>query len=250
MIHPTLGRDAGWANPVNSARRRLLTRFALAVGAAGALPGAWALSALEALSAGQAADGVRAALESGARFAVAQLGRADGFWGNPQARIPLPPALEQAAKLLQSLGQGAKVDELRLAMNRAAERAVPAGQEVLLQAVHALTVQDAKAILTGGDTSVTDFFSARTRQPLSVKFLPIVQDATQKVDLAGKYDQLAGKAAALGLLKGDDVHLANFVTGKTLDALYHLVAEQEKTIRRDPMAAGSAVLQKVFGALR
>ena len=210
----------------------------LGLGAAGS---AWALSE------GDAASGVRAALERGANAAVAALGRNDGFLGNPKVRIELPGFMKDAAKWLKAAGQGRRVDELVTAMNRAAEAAVPEAKVLLVSAAKSMSVEDALRIVRGGDTSVTDFFSAKTRQPIEQKFLPIVSRATEKVSLAQKYDAIAGKAAGIGLMKKEDADLKGYVTNKALDGLYLLIAEEERNIRRDPIGSGSAILRKVFG---
>ena len=142
----------------------------------------------------EASQGLKTALEKGALAAVAILGKADGFWGNDKVRIPLPGFLDDAAKLLKTLGQGKRVDVLLLSMNRAAETAVPMAKDLLVGAVKSMSVSDAKKILSGGDTSVTSFFAEKTRQPLGLKFLPVVTQATEKVGLAVKYNQVAATA--------------------------------------------------------
>jgi hypothetical protein len=197
-----------------------------------------------------AGKGLKAALEAGAMAAVKLLGRPDGFLGNPQVRIPLPGYLKDAARLLGALGQKKQVQELETAMNRAAENAVPLAKNLLTDAVKAMTVADAKKILTGGDTSVTQFFAERTRTPLAASFLPVVRQATAGVGLAEKYDRLAQKAAGLGLVKQEDASIDHYVTRKALDGLYFVIGEEEKKIRRDPVGTGSALLSKVFGSLR
>jgi hypothetical protein len=199
------------------------------------------------LSETDAASGVRTALERGAASAVALLGRNDGFLGNPKVRIELPGFLKDAAKLLQATGQGKRVDALVTAMNRAAESAVPEAKALLVAAVKSMSVEDAVKIVQGGDTSVTQFFSAKTREPLGAKFMPIVERATARVALARKYDAIAGKAAGFGLLKKEEANLNGYVSGKALDGLYFMIGEEEKKIRRDPVATGSAILKKVFG---
>ena len=210
---------------------------------------AWALS-LSDISNQDATQGIRVALEKGANAAVALLGRPDGFLGNPKVRIPLPGYLEDAAKLLKFTGQGPQVEELVTSMNRAAEAAVPMGRDLLLGAVKSMSVTDAKNILTGGEDSVTRFFADRTRVPLGDKFLPIVTRATDKVGLAQRYNAVAGKAAGMGLVKQEDANIQRYVTGKSLDGLYTIIGEEERKIRQDPVGTGSAVLKKVFGALR
>jgi hypothetical protein len=162
-------------------------------------------------------------------------------------RIPLPGVLEDAAKLLRAIGQGRRVDELVTAMNRAAEAAVPEAKNLFVSTVKSLSVQDALQIVRGGDTAVTDFFASRTRVPLGEKFLPIVTRATEKVQLAKRYNAVAAKAAGAGLLKGESTNIQQYVTGRALDGLYLMIGEEEKKIRADPVGTGSAILRKVFG---
>lgn len=202
------------------------------------------------LSNAEASQGLKTALERGAIAAIDILGKNDGFLGNDKVRIHLPGFLEDAAKLLKSLGQGKRVDELVTSMNRAAETAVPMAKGLLIGAVRSMSVTDARKILSGGDTSVTNFFVEKTREPLGLKFLPVVTKAMQKVGLAEKYNRVAGKAAGMGLLKKEDANIEGYVTGKTLDGLYYMIGEEEKKIRQDPVATGSEVLKKVFGALK
>ena len=204
---------------------------------------------LDDLSNADATKGLKAALEKGAMSAVGLLGAKDGFLGNERVRIPLPGYLNDAAQLLRTFGQGAKVDELLTAMNRAAEAAVPQSKELLLKVVQSMSVTDAKTILGGGNTAVTDFFAGKTRPALATKFLPIVTQATSKVGLADKYNDVAGKASELGLVKKEDANIQQYVTGKTLDGLFFMISEEEKKIRQNPVGYGSAILSKVFGAL-
>lgn len=202
------------------------------------------------LTEGDASQGIKVALEKGALAAIALLGKTDGFLGNPKVRIPLPGFLEDASKLLKITGQGKRVDELVTSMNRAAEAAVPMGRDVLVGAVKSMSVTDAKNILGGGDNSVTQFFAEKTRTPLGDKFLPIVTQATEKVGLANQYNKVAGKAAGIGLVKSEDANIQRYVTGKSLDGLYTIIGEEERKIRQDPVGTGSAILKKVFGALK
>jgi Protein of unknown function (DUF4197) len=202
------------------------------------------------LSETDAASGVRAALERGAVSAVGLLGKTDGFLGNPKVRIPLPGFLADAAKLLKATGQQRRVDELVTAMNRAAEAAMPEAKALLIGAVKSMSVEDARQVITGGDNSVTQFFAGKTREPLGVKFLPIVTKATEKVSLASKYNAVAGKAMGLGLVKKEDANVQQYVTGKALDGLYLMIGEEERKIRQNPVATGSAILKKVFGSLK
>jgi hypothetical protein len=224
-------------------RRRQFTNATLAATGAWLAPVALAAKVSDA----DAASGIRAALERGAGAAVDLLGRPDGFLGNPKVKIPLPRVMKDVAKIAKLTGQQKQVDDLVTAMNRAAEAAVPEARALLVSAVKSMSVQDAQRIVSGGDDSVTKFFASKTRQPLAEKFLPIVTRETRKVDLASQYNALAGKAAGIGLVKGDEANVERYVTGKALDGLYFMIGEEEKKIRRDPIGTGSAILAKVFG---
>jgi len=200
-----------------------------------------------ALDESEAATGVRAALTRGADSAVSLLGQPGGFLDNPQVRIPLPGALDSAASMLRAIGQGRRVDDLVNSMNRAAEQAVPAAKPLLVNAVRSMSVEDAVRIVRGGDTSVTDFFAGKTRAPLGDRFLPIVTTETRKVSLAAKYNAVASKGAAFGLVKPEDASVEQYVTRKALDGLYFMIGQEERKIRADPVATGSAILRSVFG---
>ncbi len=210
---------------------------------------AHALSLSE-LSQADATRGLRTALERGSLAAIGLLGRTDGFLGNAKVRIPLPAYLEDASKLLKALGQGPRLDELVTSMNRAAEAAVPLAKTLLTNAVRNMSVADAKSILSGSDTSVTQFFADKTREPLFAQFLPVVARSVDRVGLAVKYNRVASQAANFGLIGPQDATIQQHVTGKALDGLYWVIGEQERALRQDPVGSGSAILRKVFGALK
>lgn len=231
-------------------QRRQIEIAAALVGLALWTPrGALALG-LNELGAAETNQGLKRALEQGAVAAVGLLGRPGGFLDNPQVRIPLPGFIADAAKLLKALGQARQVEELEVAMNRAAEAAVPLARDLLVNAVRGMTIADAKTILTGGPTSVTAFFADRTREPLGLRFLPVVTTATRKVGLAEKYNRVAGKVSGTGLMKKEDATIEQYVTRKALDGLYFVIGEEERKLRSNPAASADAIVRKVFGALR
>jgi hypothetical protein len=214
---------------------------------------AWAVPAqanLDALSNQDAVSGLKAALEKGSGVAVDLLGRTDGFLGNGAVKIPLPDSLKKYEKLMRNFGMGKYADELILTMNRAAEAAVPEAKKLFVDSVKKMSVQDAKGILTGGQTAGTEYFKRSTTDQLKEKFLPIVKKATAKVQLAEKYNQYAQKGVQFGLVKKEQANLDDYVTQKALDGLFYMVAEEEKKIRQDPVKAGSDIIRKVFGALK
>jgi len=232
--------------PETFMRNLIASIFVFIVGAAAAAHGA----GLASISNNDAAAGLKEALREGSAAAVAKLGTENGFFGNNKVKIPLPESLQKVESVMRVMGMKREADELVLAMNRAAESAVAEARPLLVDAVKRMTVQDAKAILTGGDTAATDYFRRTTSEPLGKRFLPIVKQATEKVGLAEKYNSIAGQGAKLGLIKDDQATIEQYVTKKALDGLYLIIAEQEKALRRDPVGAASDIVKKVFGALR
>lgn len=233
---------------VPAATRRAFRHLLLAVCVV-ASGGALAQGGLAAITQQEAASGLRQALEQGAATAVSLLGRPDGFLGNPQVRIPLPPAVQKVESMMRMVGMGAQADELVTTMNRAAELAVVEARPLLVDAVRRMSVQDAKGILSGGPGSATEYFRRTTSGALAERFLPIVQKATARVQLAETYNGIAGTAANFGVIRAEDANLDRYVTQKALDGLFHMVAEQENAIRADPVGASTSVLRKVFGAI-
>jgi hypothetical protein len=204
---------------------------------------------LGSLSNADAVSGLKDALNQGATAAVSKLGVENGFLGNDKVKIPLPDALKQIESGLRLLGMRKQADELVTAMNRAAEQAVPEAKSLLTSAVKYMSVRDAKGILAGGDTAATEYFRKTTSDQLTVRFLPIVTKVTAKVGLAEKYNNIASKGAQLGLVDARQAKIEDYVTQKTLDGLFLMIAEQEKAIRKDPVGSATGMARKVFGLL-
>jgi hypothetical protein len=209
-----------------------------------------ATAGLDDITDAEALRGVRQALTDGSLAAVARLGVENGYFGNPKVKIPLPPSLQRVERGLRTFGMRRDANELVLTMNRAAEAAVPEAKQLLTDAVRKMSVQDAKGILSGGDTAATDYFRRATRTQLTQRFLPIVKRATDRVGLAQQFNSLAEQGAALGLMKEDEASIERYVTQKAVDGLYFMIGEQEKAFRRDPVGATSSIVRKVFGAIR
>lgn len=205
--------------------------------------------ALDAISSKDAASGVKEALAKGADYAVASLGKNNGFLGNAKVKIPLPGYLAKADSALRMLGMGKQADQLVETMNHAAENAVAEAKPILTESIKKMTVQDAKGILTGGDDSVTQYFKRTSSEQLTAKFAPIVKAQTQKLALAEQYNKYAGKAASAGLVDKKDADVDGYVTQKAIDGLFLMIAEEERKLRSNPLGAGSELLKNVFGAL-
>ncbi|HEY0587252.1 MAG TPA: DUF4197 domain-containing protein [Pseudoduganella sp.] len=205
---------------------------------------------LDALTEKEAGGGLKAALEAGSVAAVGKLGVEGGFLNNDAVRIRLPRVLEKARPILEMTGRGEQLEELETAMNRAAEQAVPLAKPLLVNAVKSMTLSDAKAILTGGETSVTDFFKERTAAPLAVKFKPIVKGVTDRSKLSGQFNNAMAQATKFGLVGEEQATVESYVTQRALDGLFLMIGEEEKKIRENPISYGSKAISKVFGLLK
>ena len=193
---------------------------------------------------------LKQALTQGAEVAVKNLAKENGYLGNDKVRIPLPEGLQKVDGMLRNFGMGKYADELVTSMNRAAEAAVPEAKNLLVGAVKKMTVEDAKSILTGSSDAATQYFRKNTEVALTGKFKPIIGKAMQKVKLAEKYDQFAGRGAKFGLVEERDARLDDYITRKAMDGLFLMMAEQEKAIRANPLEATGNLARKVFSAIR
>lgn len=201
------------------------------------------------LTSTEASSGLKEALIQGASKAVSKLGAADGFFGNSEVKIPLPDTMKKAEKAMRMFGMGKQADELVFKMNRAAEAAVPEAKALLVDSVKKMSVADAKSILTGSDDAATQYFKKTTSAPMAEKFLPIVKKATENVQLAQQYNKFAEMGSKFGVVKKEQANLEQYVTQKTLDGVYLMMAKEEAAIRKDPVGQASSLLKKVFGAL-
>ncbi|TVQ38336.1 MAG: DUF4197 domain-containing protein [Wenzhouxiangella sp.] len=191
--------------------------------------------------------GLREALEVGSQRAVNRLGRIDGYFADPNLRIPLPEAIEPAATQLRRLGLAGQLDELELAMNRAAELAAAEAGDVFIQAIRGLRPSDARAILNGGDDAATRFLRQTAGPTLTRRYQPIVANALNQVQAYQQFRELAERWNRLPTGRPLDFNLEDYVTERALDGLFQALADEEQRIRRDPVARTTALLREVFG---
>ena len=200
-----------------------------------------------ALSNDKIAGGLKEALAKSTGTAVASTGRPDGYFKNQAIKILLPSQLQTVGKGMRMMGMGAPLDDLELAMNRAAEQAAPAAKQIFINAITQMSFADARKILSGGNTAATDFFKKTSSTELTKAFTPIVHKSMENVGVIAQFNQLAQNSMAGPLLADQNFNLDSYIVGKALDGLFYMLGQEEKQIRTDPAAQTTALLKQVFG---
>jgi len=200
------------------------------------------------LSTDKITAGLKEALSVSTKNAVASTGKPDGFLKNEAIKILVPEKLRGIGNTMRLMGMGAQVDALEVGMNRAAEQATPAAKHIFINAITEMTFDDARQILSGGDTAATDYFKEKSSDQLTEAFAPIVHQAMENVGVVRQYDQLMQNPVAARFARAENFDLDDYVVGKTVDGLFYVMAEEERKIRKDPMAQTTALLREVFGS--
>lgn len=200
------------------------------------------------LSQNRIAQGLKEALRVGTDKTVQRTGTENGYFGNPLIKILMPKQFQTIEKGLRLAGYGPKVDEFILSMNRAAEAAAPRAKGIFIDAITGMTFEDARQILTGGDTAATTFFKQRTSESLYAAFRPVVDDTLNQVGTVQSYNAMMQNVRQLPFVKSETLDVGDYVTDKALDGLFSVLAEEEKQIRENPAARVTDLLRDVFGS--
>ncbi|HTR45181.1 MAG TPA: DUF4197 domain-containing protein [Thermodesulfovibrionales bacterium] len=193
------------------------------------------------------AKGLKEALAVGTENAVKNVSRVDGYFGNQMIKILMPEKIRKVADVLEKVGYKQQVDDFVHSMNRAAEKAAPKAASIFGDAIREMTIDDAKKILTGGNTAATDFFKAKTHERIYGAFKPDVGSAMNEVGVTRSYKEMMSKYESIPFMSKESVDLDHYVTTKAMDGLYYMIGQEEKKIRTDPAARVTDLLKTVFG---
>ncbi|HPO20395.1 MAG TPA: DUF4197 domain-containing protein [Rubrivivax sp.] len=193
------------------------------------------------------AAGLKEALAVGTERAVASLGRANGYFGNAAVKLLMPSSLQKVAEVARMAGYQKQVDEFILSMNRAAEAAAPKAASIFGDAIRAMSFEDVRGILIGGDTAATDFFRAKTSDKLYAALEPVVSKKVDEVGATKAYKAMIGQYEAVPMVSKKSLDLDHYVTEKALAGLFYMLGQEEKSIRTNPAARTTDLLKKVFG---
>jgi hypothetical protein len=202
----------------------------------------------EKLSDSKIIRGLKEALEIGTGNAVELVSKLDGYYKNPDIKIPLPKAVKDVEFVMKAVGYGPEVDAFSRSMNRAAERAAPEAKALFWDAIKEITFEDARTILNGRDNEATLYFEGKTRGQLHQLFMPIVHTAMEEEGVTRTYQEVHAKLSDIPGADRLNLDLDEYVTDKALDGLFYMVAEEERKIRKDPAARVTRLLKAVFGS--
>ncbi len=205
------------------------------------------LSGGSGLSQEDAAKGIKEALINGVTKGTDLASKLDGYYKNPEIKIPFPPEAKKAESMLRSIGMGKQADDAILSMNRAAEDAAVGAKDIFVDAVKQMSIQDALSIIKGDTSAATNFLKRTTSTKLTEKFTPVIKKSLDKVDATKYWTTAMNGYNRIPMVEKINPDLTAFVTQKAMDGLFSMIAKEEGLIRRDPLARTSEILKKVFG---
>jgi hypothetical protein len=194
-----------------------------------------------------AADGIKEALVNGTGESVKLVSVVNGYWGDPEIKIPFPSEAREMETKLRSIGMSKKVDEFNESMNHAAEKAADEAKPIFIAAIKGMTVKDAINIVRGADNAATVYLKNTTSPELIIKFQPIIKTSLDNVNATKYWSDLITIYNKIPLVKKMNPNLTEYVTQKAIDGLFVMIAKEELKIRKDPVARTSELLKKVFG---
>lgn len=200
------------------------------------------------LSSEEIANGLKEALTNGISKGSDIVSQLDGYYKNPEIKLPFPPEAQKAETKLRQMGMGAEVDKFVVSLNRAAEDAAKEAKPIFVTAIKSMTIQDAASILRGEQDAATRYLEKTTSKPLKDRFLPVVKNSLAKVNATKYYADLINTYNKIPLVQKLNPNLDEYATDKAIAGLFVMIAKEEKNIRNNPGARTSELLKKVFGS--
>lgn len=194
-----------------------------------------------------AVAGIREALVKGTGESVKIVSKVNGYFANPEIKIPFPPEAKEVENKLRAIGLGSQVDEVVTSINRAAEEAAKSAEPVFVAAINGMSITDAINIVKGKNDAATRYLEKTTSPELKAKFSPIVKAALDKVDATRLWADVIRQYNQIPFVKKQNPDLTAYVTDEAIAGLFVMVAKEEANIRRDPAARATELLKKVFG---
>lgn len=199
------------------------------------------------LTTAEVADGLKEALIKGISKGSDQVSQVDGYFKNPEIKIPFPPDVKKVENTLRDIGLGGEVDKFIMTLNRGAEDAAKEAGPIFISAIKSMTIEDAWGILKGDQDAATQYLKRTTSAQLIEKFKPVIQNSLNKVNATRYYSDLVTRYNKIPMVEKVNPNLDDYATDKAIDGLFLMIAKEEKSIREDPVARTTDLLKKVFG---
>lgn len=205
------------------------------------------LTGASGLTTGEISAGLQEALRVATERVVYQLGRSDGFNGDPRIHIPLPETLATVKSTLGRLGMSSTLDDLELRLNRAAEAATARAKPVFWSAISQMSLEDVRGIYDGPDDAATRYFQQKMSPQLAQEMEPIVDQALAEAGAVKSYERIMGRYRSLPFVPDAKANLTEYVVERGMDGIFYYLAREEAAIRQDPAKRTTELLQRVFG---
>lgn len=200
------------------------------------------------LTTAEVAEGLKEALIKGISTGSDLASQLDGYFKNPEIKIPFPPEVKKVEDKLRQIGLGGEVDKFVMTLNRGAEDAAKEAKPIFISAIRSMTIQDAWGILKGQPDAATQYLKRTTSLQLKEKFKPVIQNSLSKVNATRYYGDIVNTYNKIPLTEDINPNLDDYATDKAIEGLFIMIAKEEKNIRQDPLARTTELLKKVFGA--
>ncbi|MDH4089571.1 MAG: DUF4197 domain-containing protein [Cyclobacteriaceae bacterium] len=207
-----------------------------------------ALGAEGPLTTAEVAEGLKEALIKGISTGSDLASQVDGYFMNPEIKIPFPPEVKKVEDKLRQIGLGNEVDKFVMTLNRGAEDAAKEAKPIFITAIKSMTIQDAWGILKGQPDAATQYLKRTTSAQLKEKFQPVIQNSLKKVNATRYYGDIVNTYNKIPLVDDVNPNLDDYATDKAIEGLFTMIAKEERNIRQDPLARTTELLKKVFGA--
>jgi hypothetical protein len=202
------------------------------------------------LTSTEVTEGLKEALIKGISNGSDLASQVDGYFKNPEIRIPFPPEVKKVEDRLRQIGFGNEVDKFVMTLNRGAEDAAKEAKPIFITAIKSMTIQDAWSILRGEQDAATQYLKRTTSSLLKEKFKPVIQNSLSKVNATKYYGDIVNRYNQIPLVQKVNPDLDEYATDKAIEGLFIMIAKEEKNIRENPIARTTALLKRVFGAQR
>lgn len=200
------------------------------------------------LTTAEVGEGLKEALIAGISKGSDLVSNTDGYFKNPEIKIPFPPDVKKVEDRLRQIGLGSEVDKFVMTLNRGAEDAAKEAKPIFISAIKQMTIDDAWAILKGEPDAATQYLKRTTSGQLKAKFSPVIQTSLEKVNATKYYSELVTRYNSIPLVQKVNPDLDEYATELAMQGLFTMIAKEEKNIRQDPVARTSDLLKRVFGA--